>query len=97
MAKQYEILGLHRLNHINLIDDFSEIGQELSEKLLNACKTKWHATFDKENNIKLRTYLLFKRKFASEPYLEMPITRKERKELAQTTCRVAQLRVAGRK
>ena len=55
MALEYETLGLHRLNDINLVVDFSEIGQELYEKLLNECIAKWHAILDRENNNKLRT------------------------------------------
>ena len=84
---------LYRLNDINLVVDFSEIGQEFYEKLLNECIAKWHAILDRENNNKLRTYRLFKREFLSEPYLEMPITRKERKALAQIRCGVAPLRI----
>ena len=34
-----------------------------------------------------------KTEFVSEPYLEMPITRKERKALAQVRCGVAPLRL----
>ena len=93
VALEYETLGLHRLNDINLVVDFSEIGQELYEKLLNECIAKWHAILDRENNNKLRTYRLFKREFLSEPYLEMPITGKERKALAQIRCGVAPLRI----
>ena len=78
VAKHYEILSLHRLNDINLVVDFSEIGQEL-------CKTNFHATLNRENNNTLRTnqLLVFKREFLSEPYLEMPTTRMEKKMLAR--------------
>ena len=89
VGKQFEFLGLHRLNDVV---EFSEIGQELSDKLLNDCNLKWQASLNRETN-KLRTYRLMKTEFISEPYLEMPITRKERKALAQVRCGVAPLRL----
>ena len=52
-----------QLNGINLVVDYSEIGQELREELLKECKTKWHATLDRENDNRLRTYQLLKKRF----------------------------------
>ena len=54
-------LGIYKLGDINLIVEFSEIGQEFNKKLLIECKTKWHATLNRGNNNKLRTYQLTKR------------------------------------
>ena len=93
VGKQVELLGLHRLNDVNDVVEFSEIGQELSDKLLNDCNLKWQASLSRETNNKLRTYRLMKTKFISEPYLEMPISTKERKALAQVRCGVAPLRL----
>ena len=93
MRKQFETLGLHRLNDVNDVVAFPEIGQELSDKLLNDCNLKWQATLDRETSNKLRFYRLLKTEFISEPYLEMPISRKERKALAKVRCGVAPLRL----
>ena len=46
---------------ILMIVDFSEIGQELDEKLPIECKTKWHTTLNGKNIYKLRTNQLIKR------------------------------------
>ena len=93
VRKQFETLGLHRLNDVNDVVAFPEIGQDLSDKLLNDCNLKWQATLDRETSNKLRTYRLLKTEFISEPYLEMPISRKERKALAKVRCGVAPLRL----
>ena len=44
VRKQFETLGLHRLNDVNDVVAFPEIGQDLSDKLLNDCNLKWQAT-----------------------------------------------------
>ena len=62
------------------------------DKLLNDCNIKKQAALDRETN-KLRTYSLMKTEFVSEPHLDMPITRKERKVLAQDRFGVASLRL----
>ena len=93
VRKQFETLGLHRLNDVNDVVAFPEIGQDLSDELLNDCNLKWQATLDRETSNKLRTYRLLKTEFISEPYLEMPISRKERKALAKVRCGVAPLRL----
>ena len=53
MGKQFETLGHYRLNDVNDIVEFSEIGIYLSDKLLNDHNLKWHAIIDRET-IKLR-------------------------------------------
>ena len=93
VRKQFETLGLHRLNDVNDVVAFPEIGQDLSDKLLSDCNLKWQATLDRETSNTLRTYRLLKTEFISEPYLEMPISRKERKALAKVRCGVAPLRL----
>ena len=93
VEKQFETLGLHRLSDVNDVFEFSEIEQDLSDKLLSDCMFKWQATLDRGTNNKLRTYRLMKTEFVSEPYLEMPIARKERKVLALVRCGVAPLRL----
>ena len=52
VGKQFEFLGLHRLNDLNDVVEFSEIGQELSDKLLNDCNLKWQASLNRETNNK---------------------------------------------
>ena len=88
VGKQFESLGLLRLKEVNGVVEFSEIGQDLSNKLFNDCNFKWQASLNRET-IKFRTYRLMKTGLISEPYLEMPITRKERKARAQGRCGVA--------
>ena len=56
MGIQFETLGLHRLVDVNDVVEFSEIGQDLSDKLLSDCNLMWQAILDRETNNNLRTY-----------------------------------------
>ena len=47
VGKRFETLCLHRLNEVNDVVEFSEIGQDLSDKLLNDCNLKWQAKLNR--------------------------------------------------